>query len=340
MTPFTTDDYTLTFTIRNFDSSSQEVIAVAAPVYCQAYARPTGTLKVYFEELRRVDCGTGALLEDYGQSTKAVSMSKSADLYGSDTPALRIRLFVCVPTAADDWANCNGTALRDATVEYGQAVYFEYIITNPGTEDLLNPSLTFDMGTPATTIDDQDWLKSNIYYSQRAVIRREIIYFYEVGSFTGTLSGSGEDAAAALYTDSDAVTFTVTAPAGVVSVLVNVQVTSLLSSFPIAAFVQCSVDVQNFVVGDITCTNGSPTNFVATSPSRYDFEITPYGDDVDMICWIEQGVFDAGGIGNDRSNDLQITFDALGPLPVTTSDNGKIITDITPVPFTVTTEEV
>lgn len=97
----------------------------------------------------------------------------------------------------------------------------------------------------------------------------------------------------------------------------NVNVTSTAASptniSPIPFTVTFDKDVQNFVIGDITVTNGSADNFDNTNTPVFTIDVTPSGD-ADVTVEVAAAVAqDLAGNDNVASNSLTITYDTTSP---------------------------
>ena len=107
---------------------------------------------------------------------------------------------------------------------------------------------------------------------------------------------------------------------------------------PIPFTATFSEDVTGFVVGDITVTNGTASNFVAVDGHTYTFDVTPTADG-DVTVSIAAGVAtDTGGNGNTAATPVTVTSDTTAPTP-TVSSTAPDPTSTNPIPFAVAFSE-
>jgi gliding motility-associated-like protein len=119
-----------------------------------------------------------------------------------------------------------------------------------------------------------------------------------------------------LLSDSDNATTVVVSPIAP-TVVISSLATSPTNGFDIT--ITFSEDVSNFVVGDITVTNGTAGSFVVTSASIYTAQINPTANGtvaIDIAAGVAQ---DAGNINNTAATQFTLTADVTAPTLTITS---------------------
>ena len=123
-------------------------------------------------------------------------------------------------------------------------------------------------------------------------------------------AGNGNVAASPLSRTYDSVAPTVT----LTSTAPNPTKTS-----PIPFTATFNEAVTDFVVGDITVSNGTIGNFIAVSGTVYTFNVTPTGEGVVTVNIASGVAQDAAGNGNVAASPLSRTYDSVAPTVTLTS---------------------
>lgn len=87
---------------------------------------------------------------------------------------------------------------------------------------------------------------------------------------------------------------------------------------------QFSEDVVNFVVGDVTITNGTVGNFVAVDANTYTFDVTPSANGIVLVDVAVNTAQDAVGNGNTAATQLSTTYDGILPTLSLTTGSANV----------------
>lgn len=140
-----------------------------------------------------------------------------------------------------------------------------------------------------------------------------------------------------LYTVSEAVTVIPTdstPPTPVVSTTAS----DPTATSPIPVSVDFGEEVENFVSGDVSVTNGSVSGFVTSDNTTFTFNVTPSAAGAVSVSVAAGVAADLAGNDNTVSNTLDIDYDPDAPT-VEISSDASDPTAISPIPVTVTFSE-
>lgn len=127
----------------DLEAGEQVIVRVDSLLGCQAYTSATGTLQGALTDTLVV----APVVDSFGSGNQTIPFLQIGSIEGTGDPGLA--LFKTVTT---EDGTCPGGELIDA-VE-GDFVKYCYEVTNPGTADLYDASVTDDNGTPGDLSDD------------------------------------------------------------------------------------------------------------------------------------------------------------------------------------------
>jgi hypothetical protein len=114
---------------------------------------------------------------------------------------------------------------------------------------------------------------------------------------------------------------------------------STTNNASIALTFTSSVSTSNFVVGDISVTNGTLSGFASSSTTVYNATFTPAGQGLCTINVPVNKFSDASGNFNAASNTFNWTFDAAPSMIITSTIASGSTTNIASIPLTFTASE-
>ncbi|MBU8893764.1 MAG: Ig-like domain-containing protein [Bacteroidales bacterium] len=122
------------------------------------------------------------------------------------------------------------------------------------------------------------------------------------------------------YTSAD-----ITAPTAVLSY----SGTDPTNNSPFVVTITFSEEVQNFVAGDLSVSNGSPSGLNTSDDIIFTVDITPVGQGNVSVILPAGNVQDLAGNGNILSNQITVEFDNVQPtVDITSAQSGTINTDL------------
>ncbi|MFC2152743.1 beta strand repeat-containing protein, partial [Bacteroidota bacterium] len=164
----------------------------------------------------------------------------------------------------------------------------------------------------------------------------ESVYYVEMASgvITDTSSNMNDFAGISGSTTWNFTTEDVAEP----TVVVSTAEASPTNSSPFSVTITFNEQVQNFTAGDVSVTNGTPSNLSTGDNITFTVDITPAGEgDVDVI--VPAGVAqDLAGNSNEVSNQISLEYDITSPtVIITTAESDP--TNSSPFDVTITFNE-
>jgi hypothetical protein len=157
------------------------------------------------------------------------------------------------------------------------------------------------------------------------------------------LAGAYTDAATNLNNLATQFTFTYDSVRPTMEISSNVTSGSMTNISPIELTFTSSKPTNNFLVGDISLTNGTlASSFTAISATVYNAVFTPIGSGpVECEINVPAGAFtDAAGNGNTAATQYAFTFDSVPPtMDISSNVTSGSITNISPIELTFTSSE-
>jgi hypothetical protein len=225
---------------------------------------------------------------------------------------------------------------------------------------------TYDSQSPAVSITSSAGEPTKTSPIPVTITFNEPVTGFVVGDITvtngtaGAFSGSG-DSYSVNVTPSGQGTVTVAISAGVAidaagngnmaatsltrtydnqspTVTISSTATNPTNASPIPVTVTFSESVTGFVVGDITVTNGTTSDFSGNGDS-YAFNVTPSGQGTVTVNVAAGVALDAAGNGNIIATGLSRTYDSQSPT-VTISSTASDPTKVSPIPVSIVFSEI
>ncbi len=243
---------------------------------------------------------------------------------------------------AQDTAGNNNTAATQAVIIFDNIAPAASITAAPSIVNNVNPyNVTVDFGEIVTGFVSGDIVISN----------GSVTDFTDNGDGTFTVEitpdGNGDitvdvaanvaqDAAGNSNTAASTATTIYNATAPTVDIQGEPSIVNSTAAFGVT--IQFSEDVTGFVIGDITVSNGSVSNFVAVDGNTYTAEIIPNGAGDVTIDIAAGAVQNVAGNNNIAALQAIIIFDNLSPtVSITSTESSPTIND--PIPVTIIFDE-
>jgi hypothetical protein len=238
----------------------------------------------------------------------------------------------------------NGSYRTNQTIPIA-VVFSESVTVSSGTPQLqiltgspITSAINYSSGSPSSTlifnyVVSSTHYSSDLDYASTGALSLNSSTIRDTAGNNATLTLPSPGATSSLSYSKNIVIDT-TAP----TVSLSSTSTELTNSSPFRVTATFSEAVTLFVVGDISVTNGSASNFTTVSSSVYTFDITPTASGAVTITIPTSSAMDAAGSSSTISNTLSRTYDGTRPTAtVTTSVASPTLQ--TPIPYSVTFSE-
>ena len=340
------NDATLTLTLPTFSSTRAIVVDTTAPTVSVSVAQPSITnVSPLAYTITFSEQVTGFLVGDLSiqngvpsNFTQTSTTTFTVDVTPSGEGVVEVSVGQSV---AEDLAQNPNAMSNTSTITY----------------DSIRPTVTVSSSAPPQTGTspipvsiDFDEIVVGFTNQDITVINGTVSNFSGSGSnYTVNIVPSGQgpvqvSVAAGIAQDSagnpNVGSNTLTRTYDTVSPTVNLTTTTpnATNQAPLPVTITFSESVTGFVVGEVSVSNGTASNFVAVNGTTYTVDIAPSGEGVVQVGVASGVAGDAAGNQNTASEALSVMYDITSPT-VDVSSTAPSITNSSPIPVRITFSE-